>query len=265
MPELMKHSRRRSRSPRSRSIGELREHGYNLVFLICMFTLLSVALTAALPRFEHWVQREKEAELIFRGMQIAEGIRIFQMRHGRYPNSLQEMLEVEPRSLRQLWRDPMSDDGSWGLILASSGGGESGQAVDEDGNPVDADQNQGRNLAAGSAPSQGFQLDRPSFGTPNLTGPILGVVSRSKRQSIRTFLDKDVYSEWRFTATMLPQPALIPGATQVASASVENFGRPFPPGVKPQAGTGLGGEAAELSGGSAPTNLFDRDGGEDGG
>ncbi len=237
----------------TRSIHTLREAGYNLVFLICFVTLLSVMLTAVLPSFERHVQREREAELIFRGFQIAEGLRLFQQRFGRYPVSLEEMLEIEPRSLRQLWKDPMTADGRWALILASAPAGGNRRREGEDEEDSDA----GSTVAAGSAPGTRFQLPQSSFNTDQAPGPILGVVSRSKESSIRTFMGKDRYAEWRFTATMLPKPAIVPGTTLVARSNVEWLGRAFPPGIEPAAGTGVGGQPADVGNAGGPRDLFD--------
>lgn len=78
--------------------------GYTLVALLVGMTVASILIAAVLPLASAQAQREKEAELIFRGLQYAEGIRVFRRRFGRYPNSLTELLEVKPRSVRRLWK-----------------------------------------------------------------------------------------------------------------------------------------------------------------
>lgn len=235
--------------------------GYNLVFLIALFTLMSVMLTAALPVISTQIQREREAELIFRGLQYAEGIRVFQQRFGRFPNTLEELIELEPRSIRQLWTDPMTENGRWALVLASSAT-QPGAAVGED-EPEDgrsAPSNLGQELGGGSAPTSNFS--GPSSAGEITAGPIMGVVTRHQGQSLRTFLGKDSYQEWRFTANILPTPKVVPGTEIVASGSVENLGKPFPRGLTPQGLAGDGGEG--LAGGDAPRDLFGDDD-EDGG
>lgn len=223
--------------------------GYNLVFLIALFTLMSVMLTAALPQISKQIQREKEAELIFRGLQYAEAIRVFQQRFGRYPNTLQELVELEPRSIRQLWKDPMVENGLWANVLASPAANQGGEEGDED------DDTSGRELGGGSAPSPSFSTSRTSTG--QLTaGPITGVVSRKKGTSMRTFLGKDRYEEWRFTADIIPQPKIVPGTEVIAHTNVENLGKPFPRGLAPQGLTALDDAVA---GGDNPRDLFDDD------
>lgn len=80
--------------------------------------VVNIGIAAALPVWSQAVKREKEAELIFRGLQYAEAIRIFQKRNGRFPTRLEELIEIEPRSIRRLWLDPLNDEPEWGLILA---------------------------------------------------------------------------------------------------------------------------------------------------
>ena len=85
-------------------------------------TLLSIALTIALPKWSHVIRREREEELISRGFQYAEAIRIFQNKFQRLPVRLEELVEVEPRSIRKLWKDPMTESGRWVLMPAGGGG-----------------------------------------------------------------------------------------------------------------------------------------------
>jgi len=235
--------------------------GYNLVFLIALFTLMSVMLTAALPVISTQIRREREAELIFRGLQYAEGIRVFQQRFGRFPNTLEELIELEPRSIRQLWADPMTENGRWALVLASSATqpGAAGEGEDEDEDGAATQGNVGRELGGGSAPTSNFS--GPSSAGEITAGPIMGVVTRQKGKSLRSFLGKDSYEEWRFTANILPTPKVVPGTEIVASGSVENLGKPFPRGLTPQ---GVAAGAESLAGGNSPRDLFGDDDEDDG-
>ena len=71
-----------------------RSRGYNLVAVVMLVTVLNVLVAAALPLWSTAIRRDKEEELISRGLQYAEAIRIFQKRFGRLPNRLPELLEV---------------------------------------------------------------------------------------------------------------------------------------------------------------------------
>src|SRR6478672_303088 len=94
---------------RSRPRGS--EAGYNMVMLIVALTVLNILVAAMLPLMSTEIQREKEEELVFRGFQYAEAIRLFHQRTSRYPVKLEELLETKPRVIRQLWKDPMTQDG----------------------------------------------------------------------------------------------------------------------------------------------------------
>ena len=95
--------------------GERRgERGYGLAALVGVLAVLAIALGAALPVWAARIQRGREAELVARGLQYAEAIRVFQRRFGRLPNRLEELVELEPRSIRRLWTNPMSREaGGW--------------------------------------------------------------------------------------------------------------------------------------------------------
>ncbi|MEM7351331.1 MAG: hypothetical protein AAF657_11025, partial [Acidobacteriota bacterium] len=50
--------------------------GYNLVVLAVAVTVLNIVAAKALPMWSTMIQRAKEEELIFRGLQYAEAIRV---------------------------------------------------------------------------------------------------------------------------------------------------------------------------------------------
>ena len=56
------------------------EGGYNMVILIVAITVLNIVVAAMLPLMSTQIQREKEEELVFRGFQYAEAIRIYHAR-----------------------------------------------------------------------------------------------------------------------------------------------------------------------------------------
>ncbi|HVR27971.1 MAG TPA: hypothetical protein VMS86_00430, partial [Thermoanaerobaculia bacterium] len=93
------------------------EDGYNLVILVVAITILNVLVAVALPLWSYLIRRDQEEETIFRGLQYAEGVRVFHQRFGRYPTSLQELVGMEPRSIRQLWSEPLTEHGEFGLVV----------------------------------------------------------------------------------------------------------------------------------------------------
>jgi type II secretory pathway pseudopilin PulG len=177
--------------------------GYTLVALIVGMTVMAILIAAVLPMASAESQRDKEAELIFRGFQYAEGIRNFRRRYGRYPNTLKEMFELRPRTLRKLWKDPMTNSDKWGLITLTTGAPLPGTATP-------------RPPGAGAVPTP-TPAPTPGFGAPPQTaaGPIMGVYSTSKKKGYRLFSGRENYNEWRFTEqTILSQAPSAPPPQQ---------------------------------------------------
>ena len=128
----------------------------------------------AVPIWQTQIQREKEEELIFRGKQYVEAIRLFQMKHpGSFPKTLEQL--VEERCLRQLYRDPMTEDGAWNLILLSGAIARERERAPQ------------KVLIAS-------QKVLPAIKNPL----IIGVVSSSTRKSIRIYYENDSYDKWLF-------------------------------------------------------------------
>jgi len=180
--------------------------GYTLVALIVGLTVMAILIAAVLPLASAESQRDKEAELIFRGLQYAEGIRNFRRRYGRYPNTLKEMFEMRPRTLRKLWKDPMTNSDKWGLITLA-------------GAPLITARGAASSPGGGMAPTPAPAPTPGALGNPGDAppGPIMGVYSTSKKKGYRLFSGRENYNEWRFTEqTLLTQapggaPAPQPG------------------------------------------------------
>lgn len=150
--------------------------GYLMIMLLLVLSVLALGLIVAVPVWETELRREAEEELIFRGRQYAEAVRVFQERNpGRFPRSLKEL--AEERCLRRPFRDPMTPTGEWNVILNSGAPGEAG----------DQEQSAQRVLVAPEAVLGAI---------PNPV--ILGVVSASKRKSIRIYDDQESYDKWLF-------------------------------------------------------------------
>jgi len=75
--------------------------------------VMAIFLTVAVQSASFQAQREKEEELIFRGQQAVEAIRLFRARNGRFPLTLEELVKAKPRVLRKPWADPMTGVPDW--------------------------------------------------------------------------------------------------------------------------------------------------------
>jgi type II secretory pathway pseudopilin PulG len=168
--------------------------GYTLVALMVGLTVMSILIAAVLPLASTEAQRDKEDELIFRGFQYAEGIRTFRRRYGRYPNTLKEMFEIRPRTLRKLWKDPITNSDNWGIVSLTTGAPLPGTT-----SPAPPG---GGSMAPTPVPTA---APTPGFGAPpsTTTGPVMGVYSLSKKKSLRLFNGRDTYNQWQFTEKTL--------------------------------------------------------------
>ena len=225
------------RSGRARTVAQLRQRGYNLVALMVFVTVLNVFAAAGLEAWSHMMRRQREEELIFRGLQYAEAIRVFQQRFGRYPSRLEELVEVEPRSIRQLWTDPFNEDGGWQLILAQQQRPRRNTDRSNRGRRNNRQQRRTEELDLNQpqqlTPAGGEELSGATGPDGQRVGPIFGVKSKVPETSLRSFFGKTTYSEWEFTADTVK----VSGATMLGDAPArltsEWVGRPFREGVNP--------------------------------
>jgi hypothetical protein len=117
------------------------------------------------------MRREREAELVFRGEQYVQAIRLFQRRYaGTFPPSIDVL--VEQRFLRRRYQDPVTHS-DFRLLYADTGAPR----------------------AVGAATGPGRAA------TPSARGGIIGVVSTSTNPSLRLYNGRGRYNEWRFVAT----------------------------------------------------------------
>ncbi len=197
------------------------EAGYNLVVLAVMITAVNVLIAAALPYWSSWAKRQKEDELVFRGLQYAEAIRLFQTRQGRFPNQLEELIEVEPRAIRQLWANPMAEDGRWGVLLQSGGGQEGAEG--EGGEPAVG-------ITVTRAPAI-TAVPPGADGEGDVVGSIVGVYSATPGASIRIWNGHRDVQNWLFTSDLIQLRRGEDSGRPPPSLNSDRIGRPFPPGM----------------------------------
>ena len=191
--------------------------GYVLFGVLIGITLLGVGLSAAVTLWSQVLQRDREAELLFRGEAIIRALERFQQdRPGTLPETLEEL--VEGKYLRRAWLDPMTGrsfrilhaedalaTGASGSGLARGGRAGSGPAPTNPAGEAEP------RRAAGRA-------GREEPGEAGAATGITGVVSTSDLLSFRAYEGARRYREWRFEAQV--------GATAAGGTStVERPGR----------------------------------------
>lgn len=168
-----------------------REAGTTFLIVMAMVTIGSIGLLAAVPLWKTQIQRENEEELLFRGRQYVEAIRLYQTKNpGSFPKTIEEL--VKGRFLRKAFPDPMTRSGKWDLILLP---GDSAASVRPGAEPERGAPKPGGNPGTGTA--RVFVVAEEALsavGNPRL----IGVVSRSTRASFRLYNDAETYDAWLF-------------------------------------------------------------------
>lgn len=197
------------------------EKGATFLTILVMLFLLAIFLLWAVQPASTVMQREKEAELIFRGEQICEALRNYQKDHGgAFPSELKELLKKSPKNvpyLRRLYRNPFDPEGKWCYLAP----GTTSVKYNSDGSkeilPEGGLAHQQRNIQQGLP-----NLDTSSTGQPQMQqqvkvlpfkldgkegNPILGVYAKHNKPAFRKYLDTNEISEWYFSPLVLkPKP-----------------------------------------------------------
>lgn len=204
--------------------------------LLVALALLIIGMAVAAPKISMALKRDRETEMIHRGVQYTRAIKKYYKKFGRYPTSIEQLENTNNiRFLRKRYTDPMSPDGKWRFVhygevqLGQAGssapgvgggggnlppvlGGAFGQSSGGSGQQPTADQNNPQSgggqfgQPTGGSGTQGSSLGTPvgsMFGSSGTSGtlgggPILGVASRSEKQGIHEFDKKSKYNQWLF-------------------------------------------------------------------
>lgn len=191
-----------------------KDQGYIILLLMFSVFVISIGLLVAVPVWQTQIQREKEEELIFRGKQYVEAIRLFQQKKpGAFPREFDELLEE--KCIRQLYKDPMTEEGSWNVILLAPGLPARGaqparQRTSAFGRRPQRSRTgsqRGRSSVSQSEPArgggEGFSVQKvliaPQEALSSVDNPqIIGVVSKSTQPSIKIHYQQESYDRWLF-------------------------------------------------------------------
>ena len=236
-----------------------KQSGYILLAMLLVMTLAMIAATAAAPGIAFQLKRDREEELVHRGVQYSRAIRRYAKKTGRYPASLDDLLgDGNVRYIRRLYKDPitgkdfrllhLSDVQSFAATGNVSNTNLSGATPAAQAASASSD-DAGR---ASGQDAEGSQDDRVVDSTPSQPGLLIfGVASRSHAKTIREFNHKNHYHQWLFyydvrsdqgreikgptSSTPLQQAIAQPVAGQPAGANAPVAeGQPQPTEAPPQ-------------------------------
>ena len=172
-----------------------------------------ILMSAALPVWTQAAQREREAELVFRGEQYARAVALYQRTYaGAFPPDVETL--IEERYLRRQYRDPMVDHGDFRILHESDAGDLSGgtPATERPGEIAE-----GREEAT-EQPVFAPAVDDRSAGSSEDRGGVVGVVSTSSETSLRTYNGATRYDQWIF---LYSEAADAPGDAADTGAAVD--------------------------------------------
>jgi type II secretory pathway pseudopilin PulG len=192
--------------------------------LLVGMAVMAVVMSAAMPVWKTAAQREKEAELIFRGQQYVRAIELYQRKlPGATPPSLDVLLDQ--KFLRKKYKDPITGD-DFEILSPNSpmaGLAPPGAAAGRGGAPA----GRGGVSSPVATPARGGIQG----GTIGAQPGISGVASKSKAASLRLYNGRSHYNEWQFV--YVPRAAA-PGAGAPGAAIPGQRGGPGgQPGVGP--------------------------------
>jgi len=196
------------------------EEGYALVALLALMAILALMMISVAPNLRQQAQRERELEAISRGEEIAEAIRLYIREKKTLPTSMEQLLEGLPRGTKKLQIlrasaaiDPLSSSGEWKLVkpreqamiefqrqvMVYNNSRLPGtrdetivpevyrQLIQQISNLINTKSEESDSAPGGEDDSAGS------------SGPFIGVVSRSRRDSVIHYYGIDRHDKWIFT------------------------------------------------------------------
>jgi len=212
-----------------------------MAVLLVSMSVMAIMLTVIMPVWKQTTQREKEAELVFRGEQYARAIGLFQKKYANaFPPNLD--LLVDQKFLRKKYKDPMTKDGEFQLLYAASQNAPGQpQTPGQPLIPGQQSQTPGQVPQKGQTRTQPSPLDVGSQGPAGARGGIMGVASKSTETSLRVYNGRTKYNEWAFVWQAASTRAGAPTGSQTPGmpGGTQKPGMPQPgggkgPGTQPQ-------------------------------
>ncbi len=99
------------------SSAESGEEGYILLAVLFLVVMVLITLSIAAPKVAEDIQRDREIELMHRGMQYRRAIQLYYKKFNAYPPNMDALVKTnEIRFLRKRYVDPATGKDEWHLI-----------------------------------------------------------------------------------------------------------------------------------------------------
>lgn len=183
------------------------EGGFTLAGALVILAVLAIFMMLSVPLWSRIKQRDNEKELIFRGKEYMEAVGRYQAKFGTYPPDLDTLVKL--KMIRKLYKDPMTKSGKWKVLhpdsLVQTGAAGQQNKITTGGGKEEEDENTDQEAEDDKDKSD----EEPEVET---TGPVVGVVSRSKKTSIMIYDGQTHYNKWKFVYALAQQPQPQPQA-----------------------------------------------------
>ena len=203
--------------------------------LLVSLAVMSVLMSVALPTWRHEAQREKEAELVFRGEQYARAIALYRAKNANaFPPSVDVL--VQGRFLRKKYVDPVTNKdfdvigvGAQSQVQGPGTGVTTGAGAGRGQSTQNTQTSQAGRGTSSTSPAGGRGIGQSPSGFTNVpgvsqnaftntttgavSGGIMGVHSKSQETSIRIYKGQTRYDQWNFVVTAVNRPGGGMGAT----------------------------------------------------
>jgi len=230
------------------------ERGYILLTLILFVALITIAAVVTAPIIAHQMKRDREEELIHRGVQYSRAMKHFYKKLGHYPTRIEELENTNNvRFLRRRYKDPITGKDFKILHLGDVQMGLGGAAI-AGATPVNG-LNPGAAAAAGLAGSSPFGQRGGLGGLAGGVASAMNPVSQAPGANTTAAPSSGVPapnsddSEDNPTAGATPNPGTPGQGTGLTAATPVAPGTPGAPGTAGAAGTGTSANGAQTFGG----------------
>lgn len=214
------------------------DRGYTLAGALTLLAIMAIFLALAVPLWSKVKQRDNEEELIFRGNEYIKAIARYHAKFGTYPPDIETLVKL--KYLRHDYLDPMTKSGKWKVLhpdtLAQTGAAGTINAPNQDqqkfggfndtqddekkkkkknGNSLNNDDDSEDDNDSSLNPDDD-EKNKDEEPEVESVGPVVGVVSRSKKPSMKVFNGQNFYNKWTFVYALqqqqrAPQPPQPPG------------------------------------------------------
>jgi hypothetical protein len=190
--------------------------GYALLAAIIAVNIFAILMLKAGNMWEREQQRDLEAELLFRAKQYVIAIELYRKKNpNMFPTSLE--LLYEKKFLRQLYKDPMTEEGKWNIVMrpgrpgAGARSGRGARGIGGGGDRSTGDR--GTGVSSGNKGNKGDRGGKDGRGGSEGAGAlwivpedmleeylsqamIVGVCSTSTEEGYLVYRKKKKYCEW---------------------------------------------------------------------